>query len=194
MRKHNRSGKNVLTDEIAKPKGASSVTYSSLNKQRISQRHCRPAILVAWSVITIMMTIAVPAFAGLGDDVSSVQADQAHLQGTLRTTQTQTYTLHEIQAPTGTIVREYVSPTSGKVFAVAWQGPWPPDMQQVLSSYFGQYQQAAQALATSRAGRHPLVIQQSGLVVQSGGHMRSFAGRAYIPQMLPQGVSAEAIR
>jgi len=169
------------------------VTYSSLSKQRISQLHCRPAILAARSVIVIMM-LTLPAFAGLGDDVSSVQADQAHLQGTLRTTQTQTYTLHEIQAPTGTIVREYVSPTSGKVFAVAWQGPWPPDMRQVLSNYFGQYQQAAQAQATSRAGRHPLMIQQSGLVVQSGGHMRSFAGRAYIPQMLPQGVSAEAIR
>ena len=67
-------------------------------------------------------------------------------------------------------------------------------MRQILAGYFGQYQQATQAQVNSRAGRRPLVIDQPGLVVQSGGHMRSFTGRAYIPEMLPQGVSAEAIR
>ena len=103
--------------------------------------------------------------------------------------------MQEIQAPTGIIVREYVSPASGKVFAVAWQGPWPPNMQQILASYFDQFQQAAQAQAgTARAVRRPLMVNLPGLVVQSSGHMRSFAGRAYIPAMLPQGVTAEAIR
>jgi len=140
-----------------------------------------------------LVFIALPAFAGLGEDVSSVQADQAHMQGSLRTTQAQAYTLHEIQAPTGTVVREYVS-SSGKVFAVAWQGPWPPDMRQILANYFTPYQQAAQARANLHTGRSPLTISQPGLIVQSGGHMRSFAGRAYIPEMLPQGVSAKAIR
>jgi hypothetical protein len=141
-----------------------------------------------------MLMLALPAFAGLGEDASSVQADQSHMQAGLRTTQAQAYTVHEIQAPTGVLVREFVSPTSGKVFAVAWQGPWPPDMRQILASYFAEYQQAAQTQANSHPGRRPLLINQPGLVVQSGGHMRSFAGRAYIPEMLPQGVSAEAIR
>jgi len=136
--------------------------------------------------------IALPAFAGLGEDVSSVQADQAHMQGSLRTTQAQAYTLHEIQAPTGTVVREYVS-SSGKVFAVAWQGPWPPDMRQILANYFTPYQQRLKPGPTCIRPK-PLTISQPGLIVQSGGHMRSFAGRAYIPEMLPQGVSAEAIR
>lgn len=148
----------------------------------------RAAFLAATFVL-----ITLPAFAGLGDDVSSVEADQAHMQGSLRATQTQAYTLHEIQGPTGTVVREYVS-SSGKVFAVAWQGPWPPDMRQILANFFTPYQQAAQARANLHAGRSPLTISQPGLIVQSVGHMRSFAGRAYIPEMLPQGVSAEAIR
>ena len=166
-----------------------------MNERRIFQCHSGPAKLGLRAAIlsAVMLMIALPAFAGLGEDVSSVQADQAHMQGSLRTTQTQAYTLHEIQAPTGIVVREYVS-TSGKVFAVAWQGPRPPDMRQILANYFGQYQQAAQVQVNSRAGRRPLAIQQPGLVVQSGGHMRSFTGRAYIPEMLPQGVSAEAIR
>ena len=149
------------------------------------------AILLA--ITMMMMMTAPPAFAGLGQDVSSVPADQVQMKGTLRSTQTQAYTVHEIRAATGTVVREFVSP-SGKVFAVAWQGPWPPNMRQILATYFEQYQRAAQAQMNSRPGRRPLLLEQPGLVVQSGGHMRSFAGRAYVPDMLPSEVSAEAIR
>src|ERR1039458_7263153 len=167
-----------------------------MNELQIFQCHGGATKLVLRAAIlsATMLMFALTSFAGLGEDVSSVQADQAHMQGNLRTTQAQAYTVQEIQAPTGVVVREYVSPTTGKVFAVAWQGPWPPDMRQLMSNYFAQYQQAAQTQAAARAGRHPLVIQQPGLVVQAGGHMRSFAGRAYVPEMLPQGVSAEAIR
>jgi hypothetical protein len=162
---------------------------------RIFRRYLSFATLSLWAGLlsATMLVIALPAFAGLGEAASSVQADQARMQGSLRTTQTQAYTVHEINSATGTVVREYVSP-SGKVFAVAWQGAWPPDMRQILAGYFDQYQKAAQIQANSRAGRRPLLIDQPGLVVQSGGHMRSFAGRAYIPEMLPQGVAKEEIR
>ena len=147
------------------------------------------------AIITIVFVLSLatlPAFAGLGQDVSSVQSDRAHMQGALRITQAQGCAVHEIQSPNGTVVREYVS-TSGKVFAVAWQGPWPPDMRQILAGYFEQYQSAAQAHQNSRLGRRPFVIRQPGLVVQSGGHMRSFAGCAYVPDMLPQGVEAKKL-
>jgi hypothetical protein len=146
------------------------------------------------SFAAILLTLTIPAFAGLGEDINSVQGDQARMGATLRTTQAQAYTVHEMQAPTGIVVREYVSSLSGKVFAVAWQGPWPPNMRQILAGYFAQFEQAAHAQATPRAARHPLVIDQPGLVVQSGGHIRSFTGRAYVPAMLPPGITAEAIR
>src|ERR1700722_19006066 len=45
--------------------------------------------------------------------------------------------LTSIEAPDETVVDEYVSP-AGTVFAVAWHGPFVPDMQQILGSYFGQ--------------------------------------------------------
>jgi Protein of unknown function (DUF2844) len=32
------------------------------------------------------------------------------------------------------------------------------------------------------------------LVIQISGHMRSFVGRAYVPQMVPAGVKVEDIR
>ena len=42
--------------------------------------------------------------------------------------------------------------------------------------------------------RGPLLIQEPGLVVQSGGHMRAYFGRAYIPDQVPQGVNIEEIK
>ena len=164
-----------------------------LNPPNRRLRRNRGLRLSAVIVLASALLNCLPAFAGLGDDVSSVLADQAHMQGALRTTQTAAYTVHEIKTPTGVTVREYAS-ASGKVFGVAWQGPWPPDMKQVLSNYFDTYRQASQAQASSHAGRKPLVINQPELVLESGGHMRSFNGRAYVPALLPSGVSAETIQ
>ena len=141
----------------------------------------------------VLLVAALPVWASLGGDASSVQTDQVHMQGTRQTTTTQSYTVSEIRAATGTVVREYASST-GTVFAIAWHGPWPPDMHQLLGSYFEQYVQAAKAQSAARMGRRPLMIEQPGLVVQSGGHPRAFSGKAYVPEMLPQGVRAEDLQ
>jgi len=146
------------------------------------------------SMTLVMVALPLPAFAALGGDVASVRTDQAHMRGALvRITGARTYSVHEIQAPYGTLVREYVSPT-GTVFAVAWQGPWQPDLRQVLGTYFDHYVQSAQAVRSHRRGHGPLLIQESGLVVQQGGHPRAFIGSAYDPQLLPQGFDARTIR
>ena len=165
----------------------------------MSKRRAGPiqsGLLIFGAALAVAVN-AVPARAALGGDVTSVQADQLHVQGSLRTTVTSSYTVHQIQAATGTVVREYVSSSgksAGKVFGIAWQGPWPPDMRQLLGSYFEQYVQAANAQGATRVGRRPLVIEQPGLVVQIGGHPRAFAGRAYVPEMLPTGVRTEEIQ
>src|SRR5271170_2294642 len=140
-----------------------------------------------------LLLFPLPACASLGGDATTVQADQAKMQGSLRTTSNNSYTLHEIQTSTGVAVKEYVS-TSGKVFAVTWQGPFHPDLRQLLGTYFDAFTQAEQAQRAQRRGRGPVLIQQPGLVVQISGHMRAFVGKAYVPQMLPAGVHAEDIR
>lgn len=137
-----------------------------------------------------ILALPLPLLASLGGDASSVQADQAKMQSTLRTTSSNSYTLHEMETPAGVTVKEYVSPT-GKVFAVTWQGAFHPDLRQLLGAYFDQYVQAVEAQRAERRGRGPLVIQQAGLVVQISGHMRAMRGKAYVPQMLPAGVRAE---
>jgi hypothetical protein len=129
----------------------------------------------------------------LGGDAASVQADQVQLQGTLQSTSTVAYTVQEIQCANGAVVREYVSP-QGKVFGIAWHGAWPPDMRQLLGSYFDQFMQASKAQPAGRTERRAVTIRQPGLVVQMAGHPRSFTGRAYLPDQMPSSVTAEAIR
>lgn len=144
-------------------------------------------------ILFALLALPLPLFASLGGDATSVQADQAKLQGTLRTTTADSYTMHEIQTSTGISVKEYVSP-AGRVFAVTWQGAFHPDLRQLLGPYFDPYTQGVQAQRAQRRGHGPLLIQQPGLVVQITGHMRSFLGKAYVPQMLPAGIHVEDLR
>jgi len=133
---------------------------------------------------------AFPALAALGGDAASIQQDAVHFKAAVRTTQTQAYAVHEMQTSGGATVREYVSP-AGKVFGVAWEGPFLPDLQQLLGTSYERFTTAAK----NRHGvRGPLAINESGLVLVSGGHMRAYRGTAYIPEMLPEGVHADAIQ
>jgi uncharacterized protein DUF2844 len=130
------------------------------------------------------------AGAALGEPESSVQTDGAMLQGSIRTTEHASYRLHEIQLPSGTVLREFAG-SDGKVFAVAWNGPNIPNLRQAFGRYFDTYVTAAKA---KHAGHTHLQIQQSDLVVQSNGHMRAFVGRAYLPQAVPSGVDLGELR
>jgi hypothetical protein len=146
----------------------------------------RPMLLAAALVVAVS-----PALAELGGSAASVEADQQHLMAQRRTLAAAAYTVQEIQMPSGTVVREYVSP-AGIVFAVTWNGPQVPDLRQLFGSkYFVEVQDAARA---RRPSHGPQRIEQAGLVVESGGHMGSYFGRAYVPQLVPQGVSVNEMR
>lgn len=114
------------------------------------------------------------------------------MNANLQVTQRDSYEVHEILAPGGTVVDEYVS-ASGTVFAVTWHGQFPPPMEQILGTYFQQYSAALQA-RPKMYGHRPVNIEQQGLVVQTGGHMRAHYGRAYDPSLLPQGVTVDEIQ
>jgi hypothetical protein len=142
-----------------------------------------------------LLTLSLPfcLSASLGRDATSVREDLAKMQGTLRTSSGDSYTLHEIQTPTGVAVKEYASPV-GKVFAVTWKGPFHPDLRQLLGPYYDEYVQAIRTQRAQRSGHGPISIQHAGLVIQVSGHLRSFVGRAYVPPQLPAGMHAEDIR
>jgi hypothetical protein len=153
----------------------------------------KPSLFIALTILIGTFGFPFGARGSLGGNLTSVHDDQAKMQGSLRTTSNASYDVHEIQASSGVVVREYVS-RAGTVFGVAWQGRTHPDLRQVLGSYYDQYVQAVQVQRAQRRGHGPVSIQLPGLVMQMGGHMGSLNGRAYTPQTMPAGVRAEEIR
>jgi hypothetical protein len=103
------------------------------------------------------------------------------------------YTVRTTTLASGTVVNEYVS-SAGTVFGISWRGPRMPDLSTLLGTYFPQYQQGLLAQRAARGGRGPVSVQDTGLVVRSGGHMGAFTGSAYLPPSLPAGVSASDIQ
>jgi hypothetical protein len=125
-----------------------------------------------------------PARAALGGSADSVEADRLSMKG-------QTLPVagalqqQVLQLPSGTVVTEYVG-ANGLVYAVTWSGPTLPNLQQILGNYFANYQTAARAPVVRR---RLVRLDSPGLVIESSGHMRSFMGRAWVPSMLPSGVT-----
>jgi hypothetical protein len=142
------------------------------------------------AVASISLLVAAPSWAVLGEPEETVAADQEHLHGDLRSTVGDRFSVHEITSADGTTVREFASP-EGIVFAVAWDGPFVPDLAQLLGTYFAEYQEAGRSPARQR---RPLAVRTEHLVVELGGHMRAFHGRVYLPAALPEGVSESDVR
>jgi hypothetical protein len=143
----------------------------------------------AWT----MLCLPTAAIAHLGGDSDSVTADRTALNGQISTTSTVQYDQHDLTLPSGTVVHEYVS-RAGQVFAVSWQGPLPPDLSQLLGSYFARFTSAASAAAQAQPGpQRQLYSVQPDFVVQSVAHLRSFRGKAYLPALVPDGVAVEQL-
>lgn len=138
----------------------------------------------------LLMTAALlcsrAALASLGGDVTTVESDRVHMKAAkvTQTSPSALYTVHEMQTPAGTTVREFAN-ADGIVFAVTWNGPFQPDLRQALGSYFEAYKSAPRA---KRYGHAHDIVQQPGLVVHSTGRMRSFMGIAYVPGLIPAGM------
>ena len=149
-------------------------------------------LLKSFLAVATCALVAVPSVsrAGLGADVSSVEADRAQLKATVHVLAAPRYSVHELQVPGGTVVREFVG-SSGSVFAVTWRGPFMPDLRQMLGAHFDSYQSAVRV---NRTGHARVSVLRPDLVVHSGGHQRAFFGQAYLPQALPAGVTNDELR
>ena len=143
-----------------------------------------------WGIVFALLLGASPLWAALGEPEQSVQQDRQRVAGQSKRTVYQAYAVHEITATGGRVIREYVSP-AGTVFAVVWEGPTMPDLSSLLGSYFAAFQQAA---ASSSRRHGPLYIHVGSLVVESGGRMRAFRGRAYVTDLIPANVDKDVIR
>lgn len=142
-------------------------------------------------LLPLLLALSFPAVAGLGGDATPVVADQKTGKSIIRrAVPARSYTIQDIQSADGTTIREYVN-AEGKVFGVSWTGPVVPNLEQLFGAHYESYREA---LKGRGPGRKPVRVDRSDLVVQAAGHMRAYRGRAYVPQMLPSGVSTDEIK
>jgi hypothetical protein len=132
------------------------------------------------------------ARASLAGDAASVLSDADELHGVVQASILQQFEVQEILTDNGMQVREFLN-RGGVVFAVTWAGPVVPDLQRLLGTQFPVY--TAELAARDHLGLHRSVrVATSRLVVESDGHLRAYVGRAYLPAMIPAGVSAAELR
>jgi len=138
------------------------------------------------AVVLVAILGPCTAFATLGEPELTVQNDATQLRAAVKSSQNRiSYRVHEIQLPSGTVLREFVG-ANGNVFAVTWQGPSKPDLRQALGRYFDVYVAAPRSKIVDRKHMH---IQQGDLVVEGSGHMRALSGRAFLASAIPSGVN-----
>ena len=134
---------------------------------------------------------AAPAPAALGQAPSVAPPSSAPAARALAASPaagTSLYTSHPLQLENGTVVQEYATP-AGLVFAVSWRGPVLPDLSLLLGEFFSGYKmETDQARALGKRGSIVNVANKK-LIVRSTGRMRSFAGYAYAPELIPAGVN-----
>jgi hypothetical protein len=158
------------------------------NSSMIHRSAMRALLLAALGIVPPW---AAPARAALGGDAASVLADGAELHGVVHAEARPLYDIQEIAAD-GMRVREYLS-RDGVVFGVSWSGPAMPNLQRLLGTHYEAY---TAALATlNHPGLHrSLRVASPEFVVESGGHLRAYGGRAYLPLAVPAGVRTAELR
>lgn len=138
----------------------------------------------------IMLAYAGAGHAALGGLPAQFGSDSTTIESRVTSGAT-SYTKLDTTLPTGTRVCQYVS-GAGIVFAVSWDGPFLPDLQALLGKHFDTL--VAESAKTPRAGSSQRAINRPEVVIFSGGHMRAFEGRAWVPAELPAGFTANDIR
>lgn len=136
---------------------------------------------------------AAPALAALGEPLAGAGADgsvsvSAH---SLRAGAAPGLSHATVRTASGVTVQEYAG-ADGVVFALSWSGPTLPDLQRLYGSYFPGYAAARDARAPG-AYRAPVSLRGTQLVAHAWGHMRDYAGSAYVPALLPPGVDLASL-
>ena len=171
--------------------GFSSASTSTDERDPTTMKRRLHVLMLCLGLAAAFISIPRHASATLGESADSVESDRKALSAVRRATTARAgYTVHEVVSDANT-VREYIS-SSGVVFAIAWNGLSHPDLSPLLGSYTGEYRHALRQ-TPRKPGRRSLQVKAKGVVVEKWGHMRNLQGRAYVPALIPPGVSVDEI-
>jgi len=110
-------------------------------------------------------------------ELSPIVATEQHLK------------VFQTKLPSGTQIKEFVN-AENVVVGVSWQGPTLPNLKSLLGEHFDKF--VNRPVAHS-ANHRSAELTTDELVVQSHGQMRNFAGKAYLPKLLPTGFNPDQI-
>jgi hypothetical protein len=148
------------------------------------------------SYVLIFLIGSIPlSYAALGEPEASIEIDQKKLSGVRKdSVKKASYKVTSIEI-SGTNIRQYVS-ADGIVFAVAWDGLTHPNLTTLLGNYSNEYQKVLkQQRNYKKYGRRARQsVKANNVTVEKWGHMRNLQGRAFVPSLIPAGVSADEIK
>jgi len=140
------------------------------------------------------LLLAAPARAVLGEDLASVHADALRLKARRQVQGALGVQVHVLVPPLGGTIRQFAT-AQGRVFAVAWNTPYKPRLDQLLGTHFAAYAEGGARLQAERAGiQRAARVQQGDLVVEATAHLQAHRGLAYLKSQLPAGLTADALR
>ncbi len=160
----------------------------------------RPRLLFSLMGLALALS-SVSALAGLGRPLSDAAQDGKPVgqvqrvaaqaaSGAAATSKASAVQSQTVQTPQGVTVTEYAN-AAGAVFAITWKGPFKPNLQQLLGSYFAPYVHAAQAQTQQL---NVSQVAGSDIVVHSAGRMRGFLGVAWAPSLVPAGFDPASLQ
>jgi hypothetical protein len=147
------------------------------------------AFLATGAITGCLLGVPKNAHATLGGDVVSIAANEEHLNGVRHVLKLASGERHDLELPSGIVVHQYVAP-GGAVYAITWRGPRMPDLRELLGPYF---EQLARRDLRPWNGHHRVNLVGSDLMVRSSGHRGSFAGRAWVPSLVPAGIGVDEV-
>lgn len=128
--------------------------------------------------------------AALGGAPAELGATQAGRTARVMAAGAGSYRMVETTLASGTVIHEYVT-QGGVVFAVSWKGPFLPDLRTLLGKHFDTL--TREAARRPKAGHSSVHVERPDVVIVSGGHMRAYAGQAWVAGEFPAGFAADDI-
>jgi len=173
----------------------STVTSASFRRATIARTTLRTPVIILFCTLFVILCFsaaAEQAQAALGGPVDSLESDRKVLSAVYGSTAVKSACTVRKIVSDATTLNEYISP-SGRVFGITWKGLAHPDLTQLLGSYAEEYQNAMRQVPRQPGGRY-IRVNTNRIVVEKWGHMRNLQGRAYVPDLIPQGVSVDEIK
>lgn len=154
----------------------------------------------ATSIAVAALTTSCPAHAELGGTMPAQTtrtfqagaASRSAASGVQQTLMSGAIRLRTLTDAGGTTINEYATST-GRIVAYTWDGPTMPDLRALLGGYDVSYRAGA-AAASADGNLHSSRIARPDVIVESGGPMRSYVGRAWLPAALPPGVAIDDLQ